>query len=239
MRLGLLPAFLLVFACAQPASVSSEPAPQTKQHTDEFPSPDRPVASIVASHSGSETSRDAAGEAEQTMDLLPLGNGVVVADIGAGDGYFATRLANRLGETGRVIATDVTPEYLEGLKQRVQREGLTNVEFVLGGYDDPRLAAGSVDVALMVRMYHEIEQPYAFLWHLRDALKAGGVVAVSERDRPTQNHGIPPELLRCEFEAVGYEQIEITQLGPGVGYLALYQPTRPRPSPPDIVPCSD
>jgi ubiquinone/menaquinone biosynthesis C-methylase UbiE len=173
------------------------------------------------------------------MDLLPLAEGVVIADIGAGDGYFTTRLARRLGESGQVIATDVTPEYLEGLKQRVSREGLSNVSFVLGGFDDARLPPASVDIALMVRMYHEIEQPYAFLWRLRDSLKDGGVVAVSERDRPTQNHGIPPELLRCEFEAVGYKQVAFTQLGPGIGYLALFAPSRTKPEPSEIVTCAD
>ena len=239
MRLALLPAFCLVLACAQAAPVASEASRPIIQHTDGFPDPDRPVASIVSSHSGSEPSRDAAREAELTMDLLPLAEGVVIADIGAGDGYFTTRLARRLGESGQVIATDVTPEYLEGLKQRVSREGLSNVSFVLGGFDDARLPPASVDIALMVRMYHEIEQPYAFLWRLRDSLKDGGVVAVSERDRPTQNHGIPPELLRCEFEAVGYKQVAFTQLGPGIGYLALFAPSRTKPEPSEIVTCAD
>ena len=239
MRLALLPAFCLVLGCAQAAPVASEASRPIIPHTDGFPDPDRPVASIVSSHSGSESSRDAAGEAELTMDLLPLEEGIVIADIGAGDGYFTIRLARRLGEPGQVIATDVTPEYLEGLKQRVSHEGLSNVSFVLGGCDDPRLPPASVDIALMVRMYHEIEQPYAFLWRLRDSLKEGGVVAVSERDRPTQNNGIPPELLRCEFEAVGYAQVAFTQLGPGIGYVAQFTASRPAPAPGEIKSCAN
>ena len=238
MRFVFAPLLCVLIACAQPAGPVQAAAPATDQSEQSFPPPDRPVASIVSSHSGTEAARDAAGEAEKTIDLLPLANGVAVADIGAGDGYFTTRLARRLGETGDVIATDVTSEYLEGLKQRIAQEGLTNVSFVLGGYDDPRLPPESVDIALMVRMYHEIEQPYAFLWRLRSALKPGGVVAVSERDRPTVNHGIPPALLKCEFEAVGYEQVSFTELGPGIGYVAQFAASRPAPDPSAIKPCS-
>lgn len=238
MRFVLAPLLCILIACAQPAGTVSVADPGTDQTDQSFPPPDRTVASIVSSHSGTEAARDAAGEAEKTIDLLPLANGVVVADIGAGDGYFTTRLARQLGETGDVVATDVTPEYLEGLKQRIAQEGLTNVSFVLGGYDDPRLARESVDIALMVRMYHEIEQPYAFLWRLRSALKPGGVVAVSERDRQTVNHGIPPALLKCEFEAVGYEQVSVTELGPGIGYVAQFAASRPAPDPSAIKPCS-
>lgn len=238
MRFVFAPLLCALIACAQPAQPVSAADPRTDQTDQSFPPPDRPVASIVSSHSGTEAARDQAGEAEKTIDLLPLANGVVIADIGAGDGYFTTRLARRLGETGDVIATDVTPEYLEGLKQRIAQEGLTNVSFVLGGYDDPRLQPESVDIALMVRMYHEIEQPYAFLWRLRGALKPGAVVAVSERDRPTVNHGIPPSLLKCEFEAVGFEPISFTQLGPGIGYVALFAASRPAPDPADIKPCA-
>jgi len=201
-----------------------------------FPAPDRPVAAIVSSHSGEETDRDALKEAEQVMDFLRIGPGMVVADVGAGDGYFTVRLARRVGPTGRVIATDVMPEHLDRLRARVAREGLTNVDFVLSGYDDPALPAGSVDVALLVRMYHEIEQPYAYMWRLRDALKDGGVVAISERDRPTKDHGAPPLLLRCEIEAVGYKERELRKFGP-IGYVAVFATERTRPEPGDVVAC--
>lgn len=202
-----------------------------------FPVPDRPVASIITSHSGSEDFRDRSGEATGTMAAIGVRPGLVIADIGAGDGYFTTRLSPVLGPTGRVIATDVTPDYLARLKARVTSDNLANVTTILGGFDDPKLPPASVDVALMVRMYHEIEQPYAFLWRLRDALRPGGTVAVSERDRPTADHGTPPDLLRCEFAAVGYTQVKFTKLGPQVGYVAIFAPTNPRPSPKEIKPC--
>jgi predicted methyltransferase len=223
----------ITIACT-PINASQAPTPAT---TLGFPAPDRPIASIITSHSGAEDFRDRTGEAAQTMAAIEVRPGLVIADIGAGDGYFTTRLSQALGPTGKVIATDVTPQYLAGLQSRVASQKLGNVTTLLGGFDDPKLPPASVDVALMVRMYHEIEQPYAFLWRLRDALKPGGTVAVSERDRPTADHGTPPALLRCEFEAVGYTQVSLTTLGPQVGYVAIFAPTNPRPQPGEIKPC--
>jgi SAM-dependent methyltransferase len=223
----------LAIACT-PIKAAQDAQPRA---TAGFPAADRPVASIITSHSGAEDFRDSTGEARLTMAAIGVRAGFVVADIGAGDGYFTTRLSPAVGPTGKVIATDVTPDYLARLQRRVASEKLQNVTTMLGGFDDPKLPPASVDVALMVRMYHEIEQPYAFLWRLRDGLKAGGTVAVSERDRPTADHGTPPDLLRCEFEAVGYTQVSVTQLGGEVGYVAIFAPTKPRPAPTDIKPC--
>jgi predicted methyltransferase len=231
-RLALLLTSLTI-ACT-PIKASQTPALIT---SSAFPAADRPVASIITSHSGAEDVRDRSGEATQTMAAIGVRPGLTIADIGAGDGYFTTRLSRQLGPTGQVIATDVTPDYLARLKARVASENLVNVTTMLGGFDDPKLPSASVDVALMVRMYHEIEQPYAFLWRLRDALKPGGTVAVSERDRPTIEHGTPPDLLRCEFAAVGYTQVSLTQMGPQVGYVAIFAPTNPRPKPDEIKPC--
>jgi predicted methyltransferase len=226
--LGLCTALLAACAAAQPIDGSTG--------SEAFPAPDRPVAGIVSSHSGEEADRDAENEAEQVMDFLQIAPGMTVADVGAGDGYFTVRLARRVGPEGRVIATDIVPEHLERLRDRLTREGLSNVDLVLSGPDDPALPAGAMDVILLVRMYHEIEQPYAFMWRLRDALKPGGVVAISERDRPTQNHGTPPRLLTCEIEAVGYKERELRDFG-SIGYVAVFAAEGVRPSPSAVSPC--
>jgi SAM-dependent methyltransferase len=228
----------LAVACT-PMPTTKPPAPNLPASAAlaVFPAHDRPVASIVTSHSGEEAERDRDGEATKTMAAIGVRPGMTIADIGAGAGYFTTRLSAQVGPTGKVIATDVTPDYLAALKTRVATERLDNVVTLLGGFDDPKLPPASVDVALLVRMYHEIEQPYAFLWRLRDGLKLGGKVAVSERDRPTADHGAPPNLLRCEFEAVGYAQVGFTALPAGSGYVAIFAPTKPRPEPNQIKPC--
>jgi SAM-dependent methyltransferase len=226
--LGLCAALLAACMAAQPA----DGAPRAAG----FPAPDRPVAAIVSSHSGEEAERDRQDEARQVMEFLRIGPGMTVADVGAGDGYFTVRLARRVGPSGRVIATDVVPEHLERLRARVTREGLSNVDFVLSRPDDPALPPGAVDVALLVRMYHEIEQPYAFMWRLREALKPDGVVAISERDRPTRNHGTPPRLLTCEIEAVGYKGRDLRDFG-AIGYVAVFAAEGARPAPSEVSPC--
>jgi ubiquinone/menaquinone biosynthesis C-methylase UbiE len=122
-------------------------------------------------------------QAERVMNLLGVKPGLRVADIGAGSGYYTVRLAGRLGATGHVFAEDVVPEYLERLARRVANEGLAGrVTIVRGDPHDPRLPPGSVDLALLVHMYHEVQQPYGLLWNLRPALRPR---------RPCRNHRRP------------------------------------------------
>ena len=191
-----------------------------------FPAPSRPVASIVTDTWSNEDSRDDVREAEQVMDLLDVQPGMAVADIGAGSGYYTVRLSRRVGPAGEVYAEDIVPEYLQRLGARVERDGLENVTLAQGEPHDPRLPENSVDLALLVHMYHEIEQPYGLLYNLRSALRPGGQVGVVDLDRPTQRHGTPAALLRCEFGAVGFEQVGFHPLEGG-GYLAIFKPPAP------------
>ena len=199
---------------------------------DSFPTPDRPVAPIITDTYSNEDRRDAAGEAERVMDLLGVRPGMRVADIGAGSGYYVVRLSPRVGPEGRVYAQDIVPEYLERLRQRVRADRLSNVTFGLGDPHDPRLPEGTIDLALLVHMYHEIEQPYGLLYNLASALAPGARVAIVDNDRPTGNHGTPPALLRCELAAVGYRQIAMHDLGEAGGYLAVFEPPAGEPPPP-------
>ena len=94
-----------------------------------------------------------------------------------------------------MLAQDIMPGVIERLADRVARERLDNVSLKLGAVDDPRLPAASFDRVFMVHMYHEIGEPYAFLWRLRPALRAGGQVIVVDGDRPIADHGTPFRLL--------------------------------------------
>src|SRR5664279_603993 len=125
-----------------------------------FPKPDRPVADIVSPLWDDEKARDDAGEPLELVRLLGIKPGMGVADIGAGSGYYVVRLSPIVGPKGRVIAEDVMPDYLKGLRQRVRDLGLRNVTVIQGEPHDPRLPAGSLDAAILVHMYHEITQPY-------------------------------------------------------------------------------
>jgi SAM-dependent methyltransferase len=176
-----------------------------------FPAPSRPVADIVAPRWTAEALRDDAGEFARVVKLARITAGMHVADIGAGDGYYVARLSPLVGTTGRVYGQDIVPEYLTLLQRRVRREALTNVQVVAGDPHDPRLPAKRVDVALMIHMYHEIEQPYALLWNLATAMRPGGMLVILDLERPTYGHGTPPDLLRCELRSVGYRERSFTR----------------------------
>jgi hypothetical protein len=189
-----------------------------------FPKPDRPVADIVSPIWHDEEERDNAGEPRQLVRLLGIESGMTVADIGAGSGYSVVRLSPIVGPRGRVIAEDVVSEYLQGLRRRVRDLGLQNVTISLGEPHDPRLPADSVDIAILVHMYHEIAEPYALLYNLVPALKAGARVGIIDAFGPTSEHGTPPRLLRCELAAVGYREISIDRLPGSQAYLAIFAP---------------
>lgn len=205
----------------------------------DFPPADRPVAPVVSTKWSTEEARDRVNEADDVMDAARVTPGMTVADIGAGDGYYTVRLAARVGSSGRVLAQDILPSVIEKLADRVARERLDNVSLRLGAVDDPRLPAASFDRVFMVHMYHEIEEPYAFLWRLRPALRAGGEVVVVDGDRPIAQHGTPFRLLVCEFEAVGYKLMAYDDKQSAGGYFARFAPSGKRPAPDAIKVCKN
>lgn len=202
-----------------------------------FPAPQRPVAPIVSSRYMNEDARDSAGEFERVIGLAEVRPGMSVADIGAGEGYYTVRLAPIVGERGRVLAQDIVPDTIRALAQRVQRERLDNVAVKLGQPNNPLLPTRSFDRVLMIHMYHEIERPSEFLWHVRDTLTRDGSVVVVDADRPTVRHGTPPRLLVCEFNAVGYELSRFDRLPESDSYFAQFVPRGARPEPEAIPTC--
>src|SRR5215475_5191866 len=204
-----------------------------------FPNPNRPVADIVSPIWRGEKERDRTGEPRQLVRLLGIKSGMTVADIGAGSGYYVVRLSPIVGPRGRIIAEDVVPEYLRGLRNRVHDLGLQNVVVSLGEPHDPRLPADSLDIAILVHMYHEITQPYGLLYNLVPALKPGARVGIVDAYGPTSKHGTPPSLLRCELAAVGYRQISIDRLTGSNAYVAIFAPpsVKSRTPPEAMVAC--
>ena len=225
-------AVVFVSGCQQSAS--------EKQNATvmEFPRPDRTVSAIGDTEFSTEAARDQAGEADYVMDWAGVQLGTTVADIGAGEGYYTIRLAERVGPKGRVLAQDINRGALNRLGERVTREQLDNVAIKEGAVDDPRLPENSFDRIFMVHMYHEIEQPYAFLWRMRPALAKGGQVIVVDRDRATDRHGITPKLLFCEFDAVGYRLTGFTEQLKLGGYIARFEVSGERPEPSAIRTCA-
>lgn len=203
----------------------------------DFPQPDRPVAPSVSTGFGNEDSRDERGEARIVMDLAKIRPGMTVADIGAGEGYYTVRLAEQVGKDGRVLAQDINREALERLGRRVERERLENISIKLGKEDDPQLPADSFDRIFLVRMYHEVAEPYAFLWRMWPSLTESGQVIVVGSDRSSQQQWIPHALLFCEFEAIGYELIEFVERPDIKGYFARFGRGTARVAASAIRPC--
>jgi SAM-dependent methyltransferase len=203
----------------------------------DFPRAARPVSAVTSNEFSNEDTRDNLGEAKVVMDLAAIGAGTTVADIGAGEGYYTVRLAERVGAKGRVLAQDIDREALRRLGARVERDRLDNVSIKLGLTDDPQLPKASFDRVFMVHMYHEVTEPYAFLWRMRPALSPGGQVIVVDVDRPTDQHGIPPNLLFCEFQALGFRLVEFVRKPELKGYYAQFEVAGPAPAPGAIKPC--
>ena len=207
------------------------------RNKDGFPLAARPVAGIVEDSYSTEAARDKLNEARAVMDKAGIKAGMTVADIGAGEGYYTIRLAARVGAKGRVLAEDIVPEVRDRLAERATRERLDNVSVRLGDPANPRLPPGSFDRVLMVHMYHEVSQPYEFLWNVRPALKPDGQLVVVDADRPTYRHGTPPRLLACELKAVGFELVKQREMPSVGGYLAIFAAKGDRPLPQAIRPC--
>lgn len=126
------------------------------------------------------SSREVEEEPARLIAALKLKPGMAVADIGAGSGYFTRRLAREIGKEGMVYAVDIQPEMLEILGRNMKQAGLTNYRPILGGEKSPQLTAESVDLVLMVDVYHEFSYPHEMMTEIRKALKPGGRVAFVE-----------------------------------------------------------
>ena len=232
LRGAVLLALFAIAGCQRPAPEDDRPATAR-----EFPRADRPVSALGGNSFSTEDLRDSVGEAQVVMDLAAIKEGTTVADIGAGDGYYTVRLAARVGAKGRVLAQDIDPAAYQRLGQRVLRERLDNVSIRLGAADDPKLPDASFDRIFLVHMYHEVSEPYSFLWRMRPALRVGGQVIVVDIDRSTGEHGIPPALLFCEFGAAGFRLEEFVRKPELRGYYAQFEAAGERPAPSAIKPC--
>ena len=149
------------------------------------------------------------------MRLIRVERGSTVADLGAGSGYFTVRLARAVGPMGQVYGVDIQSGMLELLKRTVAREKLTNVVPVLSAEDNPRLPDQSLDLVLMVDVYHELSSPQVTLAHLKRALKPGGRLVLLEYRAEDPNVPIRPEhkmtkaQVKLEIEHEGFRQLRV------------------------------
>jgi SAM-dependent methyltransferase len=202
---------LLALAILLPAASAAQPAPD-QQHGRLFPPTDLGLLETP--------DRAVWQKPEQIMDALKIAEGARVADIGAGSGYFTIRLGRRVGPNGVVYAQDVQPEMLEAIKRRIGREGLQNVETVLGDQDanDPRLPLAALDAVLMVDTYQEVNEPdrVPYLQALAATLKPNGRIGIVNYKPggggPGPDRRIPGEIVEAEALAAGLRVLDRANL---------------------------
>jgi SAM-dependent methyltransferase len=147
---------------------------------------------------------------DTAINVLKIARGSSVADIGAGSGYMTMKLSTRVGPEGKVYANDIQPQMLQMLANRLASSKIANVVLIQGTIDDPRLPEASVDLAMMVDVYHELSQPQAMLRHLRAALKPGGRLVLLEyrKEDPSipikYEHKMTVAEAKMELEAEGF-----------------------------------
>jgi SAM-dependent methyltransferase len=152
--------------------------------------------------------RDERLQINRVMDLLGITPGKVVADIGAGSGWFTVRAARRVGGTGAVYAVDINPQAIRYIGERAHKEKLQNVKTILGKPDNPLLAANSVDAVLLLKTYHEVAQPVELLRNLRAALRPGAKVGIIDRNGNGEDHGINRDVVIREAKEAGYSLLD-------------------------------
>ena len=172
----------------------------------------------LAQNTAHEQGRDDWQKVDEIFAAMGVRPGAVVADVGAGGGYFTTRLARAVGESGRVYAVDIGADVIRRLRSRVASEGLQNVELIQSTTDDPKLPEGSLDAALIVNAYHEMSEHQAMLTKLKAALKPTGRLVIVEpispsrrsktRDQQTKNHEIGMDYVMQDARAAGFTQLQ-------------------------------
>ena len=159
-------------------------------------------------------------EPDVALAALNIAKGAAVADIGAGSGYITEKLSARVGAEGRVFANDLQPQMLQILARRLAIRKISNVTLVQGAVDNPNLPPASVDLAIMVDVYHELSQPQAMLRHLKSALKPGGRLVLVEYRKEDPTVPIKPEHkmsvaeARTEVEAEGFTLAHVDEALP-------------------------
>ena len=144
----------------------------------------------------------------RVMDLLKIEPGSVVADIGAGSGWFTVRAAKRAGPSGVVYAVDINPKAIEYIQKRAGKEHLANVKTILGKSDDAMLPAATIQAVLMLKTYHEVSDPIALLTHLHESLAPNARVGIIDRNGNGEDHGIAEKVVVDEAQRAGFKVIE-------------------------------
>ena len=161
------------------------------------------------------------------LDAIGIKPGMAVADVGAGTGYMTLRMARRVGPSGKVYAEDVQPEMLRRLRQNAAAAKLDNIQTVLGAEADPKLPPNTLDLILLVDVYHEFSQPQRMLRRMRESLKPDGRLVLLEYRKEDPSIPIRPEHkmsvqeVKLELEAEGFHLDQVLETLPRQHILIL------------------
>lgn len=199
---------LLCPACSlNLGKISAQTPGQTSQpaaHQSERPT-SRPYAGDLSIFEYPD--RDKKLHVDRVMDLLGLAPGKVVADIGAGSGWFTVRAAARVAPSGAVYAEDINPQAIDYITERATREKLENVRPVLGTVDDTKLPANSIDAVLILKTYHEFAHPIPLMERLKLSLRPGAKIGIIDRNGDGTDHGIMPDVVEREMAQAGFKRV--------------------------------
>ncbi len=180
------------------------------------------LAQDAAQRATMESRRDEWQKVDEVFKAMGVRPGAVVADVGAGDGYFTTRLARAVGGDGRVYAVDVSAGALRRLRQRMADEQLANVEVVEGAADDPKLPAGALDAILIVNAYHEMNEHEAMLAKIRAALKPDGRLVILEPIAESRRDSARSDQVRSH--EIGIEHVQQDARNAGFSVAMVQDP---------------
>ena len=205
---------LLIVGCA---SVATLQVKQENQNADAAATPtpvqpndeiNRPTSEPYAGDLSifEDANREKNLQINRVMDILKIKDSAVVADIGAGSGWFTTRAAKRT--KGAVYAVEINQEYVNHINERAKQENLPNIKTVLGTEDDPKLPQKAVDSVLILKTYHEIAEPIRLMKNLKKSLKPGALVGIIDRNGKGDDHGIDSEQVVKEMGQAGFALVE-------------------------------
>jgi SAM-dependent methyltransferase len=168
--------------------------------------------------------RDERLQINRVMDLLGIEPGKVVADIGAGSGWFTVRAGRQVTGSGTVYAVDINPEAIQYIEARAKKEQLHNIQTILSKPEDPHLPPNSIDAVLLLKTYHEISQPIVLLRNLRSSLKPGAKVGIIDRNGNGADHGVNKDVIVREAAQAGYELRDTQNFvkGDGMDYFLIF-----------------
>jgi ubiquinone/menaquinone biosynthesis C-methylase UbiE len=231
----LLSLVLSAHAWALPVSQTATPAPAPQKPAIEagvHPVSGRRIAQVM-SHEGADwldrPEREREEQPDRALDAIGVHAGDVVADVGAGTGYYTVRLARRVIPTGRVYATDIQAEMLTLLQARLAREHVSGVKTVLATADDTGLPVSAIDLILLVDVYHELSEPQRVLQQLKRALRPGGRLVLLEYRKEDPGIAIRPDHkmsvaeARLEVEHEGYKLDRVIDVLP-MQHILIFRP---------------